>query len=201
MSADNKTLGKFILDGIPPARRGVPQVEVTFDIDANGILKVSASDKATGRTQHITITASSGLSDSEVDRMVKDAEKFAAEDEKRKERIEARNNADSAVYTAEGTLHELGDKVPPDVKNEVEAKAAALKGILDTGSVDDLKQKTEDLTQSIQKIGASMYQQPGATPPPDAQYSGSDAQNSGSGDTGPTASGGDDVIDGEFTKN
>ncbi len=196
MSADNKTLGKFILDGIPPAPRGMPQVEVTFDIDANGILKVSASDKATGRTQHITITASSGLSDNEVDRMVKDAEKFATEDQKRKDRIEARNNADSMVYTAEKTLRDLGDKVPTDVKNEVEAKAAALKGMLETGSVDDLKHKTDDLAQSVQKIGASMYQQPGATPPPDMGGAGEPG-----GSAGPTSSGGDDVIDGEFTKN
>ncbi len=196
MAADNKTLGKFILDGIPPAPRGMPQVEVTFDIDANGILKVSASDKATGRTQHITITASSGLSDSEVDRMVKDAEKFAAEDAKRKERIEVRNNADAAVYTAEKTLRDLGDKVPADIRNEVEAKAAALKGILDTGSVEDLKHKTEDLGQSIQKIGASMYQQPGGTPPPDMGDTGGTG-----GSSGPTDSGGEDVIDGEFTKN
>jgi molecular chaperone DnaK len=196
MSADNKSLGKFILDGIPPAPRGMPQVEVTFDIDANGITKVSASDKATGRTQHITITASSGLSDTEVDRMVKDAEKFAAEDEKRKDRIEARNNADSAIYTAEKTLRDLGDKVPADVKNEVEAKAAALKGILETGSVEDLKRQTDDLGQSIQKIGAAMYQQPGATPPPDMGDMGGDP-----GSTGPTGPGGDDVIDGEFTKN
>jgi molecular chaperone DnaK len=174
----------------------MPQVEVTFDIDANGILKVSASDKATGRTQHITITASSGLSDNEVDRMVKDAEKFAAEDQKRKDRIEARNNADSAVYTAEKTLRDLGDKVPADVKNEVEAKAAALKGILETGSVDDLKHKTDDLMQSVQKIGASMYQQPGATPPPDMGGMGDMG-----GSTGPTGPGGEDVIDGEFTKN
>ncbi len=199
MSADNKTLGKFILDGIPPAPRGMPQVEVTFDIDANGILKVSASDKATGRTQHITITASSGLSDNEVDRMVKDAEKFATEDQKRKDRIEARNNADSAIYTAEKTLRDLGDKVPADVKNEVEAKTAALKGILETGSVDDLKRKTDDLGQSIQKIGASMYQQPGATPPPD--MSGMGGMGGDTGPTGPTGPSGDDVIDGEFTKN
>ena len=193
MSADNKTLGKFILDGIPPAPRGMPQVEVTFDIDANGILKVSASDKATGRTQHITITASSGLSDSEVERMVKEAEKFATEDTKRKERIEARNNADSVVYTAEKTLRDLGDKVPADVRSEVESKASALKGILDTGSVDELKRKTDDLGQSIQKIGAAMYQQPDAgTPPPPG---GTD------GNTGPTGPGGEDVIDGEFTKN
>jgi len=190
MATDNKTLGKFILDGIPPAPRGVPQVEVEFDIDANGILNVKASDKATGRSQHITITASSGLSDSEVDRMVKDAEKFAAEDTKRKERIEVRNNADSMVYTAEKTLRDLGDKVQPDVKSEVEAKAAALKGILDSASVDDLKHKTEELGQVIQKIGAAMYEQPGAgTPPPPG------------GAGGPTGPGGEDVIDGEFTKN
>jgi molecular chaperone DnaK len=194
MSVDNKTLGKFILDGIPPAPRGMPQVEVTFDIDANGILKVSASDKATGRTQHITITASSGLSDNEVDRMVKDAEKFAAEDQKRKERIEARNNADSLVYTAEKTLRDLGDKVPADVRSEVESKANALKGILDTGSVEELKRKADDLGQSIQKIGAAMYQQPNAgTPPP-----GGTGGDAGAGPTGP---GGEDVIDGEFTKN
>jgi len=195
MAADNKTLGKFILDGIPPAPRGVPQVEVEFDIDANGILNVKASDKATGRSQHITITASSGLSDDEVNRMVKDAEKFAADDTKRKERIEARNNADSMVYTAEKTLRDLGDKVPADVKSEVESKAAALKGVLETASVDDLKHKTEELAQVVQKIGASMYGQPGAdTPPPPP---GGDM----GGATGPTSPGGDDVIDGEFTKN
>jgi molecular chaperone DnaK len=193
MAADNKTLGKFILDGIPPAPRGMPQVEVTFDIDANGIMKVSASDKATGRSQHITITASSGLSDSEVEKMVKDAEKFAVEDQKRKDRIEARNNADSMVYTSEKTLRDLGDKVPADVKNEVEAKAAALKGILETGSVEDLKTKTDDLSQSVQKIGAAMYQQPDAGTPPGGM--GGDG-----GPTGPTGPSGDDVIDGEFTK-
>ena len=128
--------------------------------------------------------------------MVKDAEKFAAEDQKRKDRIEARNNADSMVYTSEKTLRDLGDKVPADVKNEVEAKAAALRGILETGSVEDLKTKTDDLAQSVQKIGASMYQQPdaGGTPPPGGM--GGD-----SGPTGSTGPSGDDVIDGEFTQN
>ncbi len=193
MASDNKTLGKFILDGLPPAPRGMPQVEVTFDIDANGILNVSASDKATARSQHITITASSGLSDDEVKRMVKDSEKFAAEDAKRKERIEARNNADNMVYTAEKTLRDLGDKVPADVKIEVETKATALKGFLESANVEELKRKTDDLAQSVQKIGASMYQQPGAgdaTPPPPG------------GSPGPTGPGGDDdVIDGEFKKN
>jgi molecular chaperone DnaK len=194
MAADNKSLGKFILDGLPPAPRGMPQVEVAFDIDANGIMKVSASDKATGRSQHITITASSGLSDSEVEKMVKDAEKFAAEDQKRKDRIEARNNADSMVYTSEKTLRDLGDKVPADVKNEVEAKAAALKGILETGSVEDLKAKTDDLAQSVQKIGASIYQQPDAGTPPGGMGGDGDS-------TGQTSPSGDDVIDGEFTQN
>ena len=120
MAADNKSLGKFILDGIPPAPRGVPQIEVTFDIDANGILKVTAQDKATGRSQHITITASSGLSDTEVERMRKEAEAHADEDKRRKELIEARNNADNAVYSAEKVLRDLGDKVPGELKSEVE---------------------------------------------------------------------------------
>ena len=194
MSADNKTLGKFILDGIPPAPRGMPQVEVTFDIDANGILNVSASDKATGRSQHITITASSGLSDAEIEKMVKEAEKFSAEDTKRKERIEARNNADSMVYTAEKTLRDLGDKVKADVKSDVESKANALKGVLDSASVDELKRKTEELSAAIQKIGAAMYEQPGgATPPPGASEGGPGPA--------PEPGGDDDVIDGEFSKN
>ena len=122
MAADNKTLGKFILDGIPPAPRGVPQIEVTFDIDANGILNVSAKDKATGREQKITITASSGLSDSEVDRMVKEAEKHASEDAKRREQVEIRNRADSVVFTAEKALRDYGEQVPADTKQAIEVQ-------------------------------------------------------------------------------
>ncbi|HJW83247.1 MAG TPA: molecular chaperone DnaK [Anaerolineae bacterium] len=186
MAADNKSLGKFILDGIPPAPRGMPQIEVTFDIDANGILKVSAQDKATSRSQHITITASSGLSEAEVERMVKDAEKFGAEDAKRKERIEARNNADNAVYTAEKTLRELGDKVPADVKSEVESKANELKGMFETASVDELKRRTQELGEALQRIGASMYGQPDSSAPPPP---------------GGESAGGEDVVDGEFSKN
>ena len=189
MAADNKSLGKFILDGIPPAPRGMPQIEVTFDIDANGILKVSAQDKATGRSQHITITASSGLSDAEVERMVKDAQKFAAEDQKRREQIEARNGADNAVYTAEKTLRELGDKVPADVKSDVESKANALKGILQTADADELKRRTQELSEALQRIGAAMYGQPpgegGPTPPPPP---------------GGETPGNEDVVDGEFSK-
>jgi molecular chaperone DnaK len=159
MAADNKSLGKFTLDGIPPAPRGVPQIEVTFDVDANGILKVSAKDKATGRTQHITITASSGLSESEVEKMRKDAETHAEDDRKRKELIEARNQADNAIYTAEKALKEFGDKVPSDVKSEIETKSADVKKAAESDNVEAIKAATESLGQVIQKIGASAYQQ------------------------------------------
>jgi len=163
MAADNKSLGKFTLDGIPPAPRGVPQIEVTFDVDANGILKVSAKDKATGRTQHITITASSGLSESEVEKMRKDAEAHAEDDRKRKDLIEARNQADNAVYTAEKALREFGDKVPSEVKSEVEAKSAEVKKAAEGEDAAAIKSATESLGQVIQKIGASVYQQPNAS--------------------------------------
>jgi molecular chaperone DnaK len=180
MAADNKSLGKFILDGIPPAPRGVPQIEVTFDIDANGILKVTAKDKATGRSQHITITASSGLSESEVEKMRKDAEAHAEEDRKRKEMIEARNQADNMVYTAEKALKEFGDKVPSEVKSEIETKSAAVKKAAESDNVEAIKAATESLGQAIQKIGASVYQQPETGAPAQGQ-----------------AGGGPDVVDGE----
>ncbi len=159
MAADNKSLGQFILDGIPPAPRGMPQIEVTFDIDANGILKVTASDKATGRSQHITITASSGLSDAEVEKMRKDAEAHAEEDVKRKELIEARNHADNTAYAAEKALKEFGDKVPEDVKTEIEAKVAEVKKVAEGEDVDAMKATTDILGEAIQKIGASVYEQ------------------------------------------
>ncbi len=187
ISADNKSLGKFILDGIPPAPRGMPQIEVTFDIDANGILKVSAQDKATGRSQHITITASSGLSDEEVQRMVQEGQRFEAEDRKRREQVEARNAADSAVYTAEKTLRDLGDKVPADVKSDVESKANVLKEVLNTAGADELKRRAQELSESLQRIGAAMYQQPG---------SGSSTPPAGEGGRGD-----EDVVEGEFSKN
>ena len=159
MAADNKSLGKFILDGIPPAPRGVPQIEVTFDIDANGILKVTASDKATGRSQHITITASSGLSDSEVEKMRKDAEAHAEEDKKRKELIEARNHADNTAYAAEKALKEFGDKVPAEVKSDIEAKVAEVKKAAEGDDVAAMIASTEALSEAVQKIGASVYEQ------------------------------------------
>lgn len=159
MAADNKSLGKFILDGIPPAPRGVPQIEVTFDVDANGILKVSAQDKATGRSQHITITASSGLSDAEVEQMKKDAESHAEEDRKRKELIEARNHADNTVYAAEKALREFGEKVPAEIKAEIETNVAAVKKAAEGEDASAIKAATDALGQVIQKIGASVYEQ------------------------------------------
>ena len=164
MAADNKSLGKFILDGIPPAPRGMPQVEVTFDIDANGILKVTAQDKATGRSQHITITASSGLSDAEVEKMRKDAEAHADEDRKRKELIEARNNADNTAYAAEKALREFGDKVPAETKSDVEAKVAEVRKAAEGEDVPAIKAATEALSEAVQKIGAAVYEQPNAAP-------------------------------------
>ncbi len=159
MAVDNKSLGKFILDGIPPSPRGVPQIEVTFDVDVNGIMKVSAADKATGRSQHITITASSGLSDVEVEKMRKDAEAHAEEDRIRKEMIEVRNGADNMVYAAEKAIREFGDKAPSDIRIEVEAKIADAKSALQGEDMAKIKAATEALGQSIQKIGAAAYEQ------------------------------------------
>jgi molecular chaperone DnaK len=169
MAKDNKSLGRFILDGIPPAPRGVPQIEVTFDINANGILEVTAKDKATGKSQNITITASSGLSDDEVERMRQEAEAHAEEDKQRKETIETRNNADNMAYTAEKTLNDLGDKVPAETKTEVEAKIKAIREALEEedASNERLRTLTEELSQSLQQVGAAAYQgegQPGAAP-------------------------------------
>ena len=167
MAADNKSLGRFILSGIPPAPRGVPQVEVMFDIDANGILNVHAKDKATGKSQSIRITSSTGLSKDEIEKMTKEAEAHAEEDKKAKEKIEVKNRADNMIYVAEKSLKDAGEKVPADVKKEVEEKITALKGILETGTPEELESKTKDLSDSLQKIGQAMYQgQQGPTPPP-----------------------------------
>jgi len=187
MASDNKSLGRFTLDGIPPSPRGVPQVEVTFDVDANGIMKVSAADKATGRSQHITITASSGLSDSEVEKMRKDAEAHADEDRKRKELIEARNNADNTAYAAEKAIREFGDKVPTEVRSDVEAKVAEAKSAAQGEDVEKIKAATEALGQAIQKIGASVYEQGQATGSGEA----------GSSNPEPDPNAGPEVVDGE----
>ncbi|MBU0707602.1 molecular chaperone DnaK [Patescibacteria group bacterium] len=178
MAQDNKTLGRFILDGIPPAPRGVPQVEVTFDIDANGILKVTAKDKATNKSQHITIQASTGLSKDEVEKMKKDAEAHAGEDKKKKELIEARNMADTLVYTAEKAVREAKDKVKDDDKKDIESKIEALKKVKDNDDLEAIKKATEELSQAAQKIGQAMYGQPGQpgqqTPPPGSATGGKD---------------------------
>jgi len=188
MATDNKSLGKFTLDGIPPAPRGIPQIEVTFDIDANGILKVTASDKATGRSQNITITASSGLSDAEVERMRKEADAHKEDDVRRKELIEARNAADNAIYTSEKALRDLGDKVPEEVKTSVEAKVSVVREALNSEDAATIKSATEELFQEIQKIGAAAYEQPGP------------AAGGGDGTTPPEGEGpaDEDVVDGEF---
>jgi molecular chaperone DnaK len=189
MAADNKSLGKFILDGIPPAPRGIPQIEVTFDIDANGILNVSAQDKATGREQSMQIIPSSGLSDEEVERMVREAEQHSEQDRKKKEEVEARNIADNAVYSAEKLLREQGDKVPSQLRSEVEAKIEALKSALQGGGVGAIRQRTNELSQVMQQVGAAMYQGagPGAPPPPE-------------GEGEPPEGGEEDVIEGEFSE-
>ena len=202
MAADNKSLGKFILDGIPPAPRGVPQIEVTFDIDANGILKVTAADKATGRSQHITITASSGLSESEVEQMKKDAEAHAEEDLKRKDLIEARNHADNTVYAADKALKEFGDKVPDEVKADIEAKVAEVRKASEGEDIEAMKSTTETLGEAIQKIGASVYQGQevgNGTSETEAPQSGeTDPSSEENGDT--PLNGEEDVIDGEVTE-
>ena len=161
MAADNRTLGRFMLDGILPAPRGVPQVEVTFEIDANGILNVSARDKGTGKEQKITITASSGLSKDEVEKMRQEAERHAGEDSRRKEEVETRNAADSLAYTAEKTLREHGDKLPADLKQEIESKTAALRTSLQGQDVSGIKSAMQSLSDTIQKAGSAVYGQPG----------------------------------------
>ena len=191
MANDNKTLGRFVLDGIPPAPRGVPQIEVTFDIDANGIINVTASDKATGRSQNITITASSGLSDDEVEQMRQDAEAHAEEDQARKTLIETRNNADNAVYTAEKTLKDLGEKVDAEVKIKVEDSVAKVREVMDSEDADQIKTATETLMEEIQQIGASMYEQAG----PEMGSPSADGANGADQENGPDD---EDVVEGEF---
>ena len=174
MAGDNRTLGRFMLDGILPAPRGLPQIEVTFDIDANGILSVKAHDKGTGKEQKITITASSGLNKDEVEKMRREAEMHAAEDNKRKEEVEAKNIADNMAYQAEKTLRDYKDKIPDALNKEVEGKVAAVREALKGSDVAAIQRATQDLNQAMQKVGQSVYQQgqqppPGQPPPPGGQ--------------------------------
>ncbi len=185
---DNRSLGSFILDGIPPAPRGIPQVEVTFDIDANGIVSVSARDKGTGREQKITIVASSGLSKDQIDKMVRDAESHAAEDKRRKEEIEERNLADSAAYRAEKSISELADKISGEQKSELEAKIADIRAALATEDVARIRSSRESLEQSFHKISEAIYRQSGA---PAGEYGAPEQEAPASGPS-------DDTIEGEF---
>ena len=187
MAADNKSLGKFTLDGIPPAPRGMPQIEVTFDINANGILEVTAKDKATGRQQNITITASSGLSESEVEQMRRDAETHAEEDRKHRELIEARNTADNAVYTSEKTLSDLGEKVPADLKSRVEDAIAKVRSVRDQDDSNEINSSVEALMKVLQEVGQAAYSQTQSEPPHQTKP-----------DQGQAPDDDGDVVDGEF---
>ena len=159
MAADNTTLGRFMLDGIPAAPRGIPQIEVTFDIDANGIVNVTATDKGTGKEQHITITSSTNMSKDDIDKAVKDAEKFAAEDKIKREAVDTKNQAESLIFQTEKTLNELGDKVTEEEKAPINEKLEALKKIVENGSTEDIKKASEELSQAFYAISEKLYQQ------------------------------------------
>ena len=194
MAADNKTLGKFQLTGIAPARRGVPQIEVTFDIDANGIVNVSAKDLGTGKEQHITITSSTNMSKEDIDKAVKEAEMYAAEDAKRKEEIDVRNQGDQMVYQTEKTLNEMGDKLDAADKSEVESKLTALKTALTGTDTAAIKAATEELTQAFYKVSEKMYQAAGG-----AQGAGFDPNQAAGGAQGGTSGNGQDYYDADYT--
>ncbi|HEY7062952.1 MAG TPA: Hsp70 family protein, partial [Chloroflexota bacterium] len=162
MASENKSLGRFILDGILPAPRGLPQVEVSFDIDANGILNVSAKDKGTGKEQRIVIQASSGLSKDEIDKMVRDAESHAAEDNRRREEIEVRNQADSLVYQTEKLLRESGDRLPAELKSEAEGRVAAVRSAMQSSDTAGIRRAMDDLNQTMQQLGQAVYSAAGA---------------------------------------
>ena len=195
MASDNKSLGKFILDGIPPAPRGVPQIEVTFDIDANGILNVTANDKATSRSQHITITASSGLTEDEITKMKQEAETYAEEDRNRKDLVEARNHADNVAYSAEKTLRDAGDKVPEESKAEIEAGAKSVREVMEKDDVEEIRRVTEELSQIVQKLGAAMYEQQAPEDGSDEAPASDTESTESDDDSGPSD---EDVVDGEF---
>ncbi|MFL6753407.1 MAG: Hsp70 family protein, partial [Sphingomicrobium sp.] len=193
MAADNKMLGQFDLVGIPPAPRGIPQIEVTFDIDANGIVNVSAKDKGTGKEQQIRIQASGGLSDNDIEKMVREAEQFAEEDKKRRGAAEAKNNAESLVHSTEKQLAEHGDKVSAEVKGEIEKAIAEAKTAVESGDADEMQQKTAALTQAAMKLGQAMYEQQQAQ----AQQTGE--AGAAGGESGEQA-GQEEVVDAEFSE-
>ena len=174
LAAENKTIGRFMLDGILPAPRGTPQIEVTFDIDANGIINVSAHDKGTGKEQKITITASSGLSQDEVDHMVREAELNAEEDHRRHEEVETKNHADSIAYTTEKTLREIGDRLPPELRSEAEGKVAAVRSAIQSGDTYQVKRTVEELEATMQRVGQEVYSYAGAGAHPGSEPHGDD---------------------------
>jgi molecular chaperone DnaK len=192
-ATDNKTLGKFILDRIPPAPRGIPQIEVTFDIDANGILDVKAKDRATGREQQVRITASSMLSKADVDRMVNEAATHADEDRKRKDEVESRNQADALAYQAERTLRDLGDKVSAEDKAETERRVEAVRTALKGSDLPAIKTAAEALVEQLQKVSVAAYQSAGTAAP-----SGDDDQSGGASPENPSSEGNEEVVEGEF---
>lgn len=202
MAADNTTLGRFQLSGIPPAPRGVPQIEVTFDIDANGIVNVSAKDMGTGKEQRITITSSTKLSDEEIEKKVKEAEQFAAEDKAKKEEIEVRNQAETLVYETEKNVNDLGDKLTEDEKNQINAAKDDLKKALEGSSVDEIKSKTEALTEQFHTISAKMYQQAQAQQQAGAQgpdMGAQQGQGQSTGGAGASGQNDDNVVDADYT--
>ena len=192
MAAGNKTLGRFELVGIPPAPRGVPQIEVTFDIDANGIVNVSAKDQATGKEQSIQITASSGLSQEEIDKLVKDAELHADDDKKKRELVDARNSADALIYSTEKSLKEMGDKVDAETKGNIEAAVEPLKKAIEGEDTEEIKRLSEALTQASHKLAEAMYQQASQD---QAQPEGGPAGADGASAAGAPE---DDVVDADF---
>jgi molecular chaperone DnaK len=200
MAADNKLLGQFDLVGIPPAPRGVPQIEVTFDIDANGIVNVSAKDKGTGKEQQIRIQASGGLSDADIQKMVKDAEQHAADDKKRRELVEAKNHADSLIHTTEKNLKEHGDKVDAATRSQIESEVAALKGVMEGDDAQAIQQKTQALVQSSMKLGEAMYkaQQAGPEAGPGAGSQGPGGAAGGGAEGGRAAGEDGKVVDADF---
>jgi len=195
LAADNKSLARFILDGLPPAQRGVPQIEVSFDIDANGIVNVRAKDKATSKEQHVTITATSGLAKDEVEKLVRDAQAHAEEDRRNRERIETRNEADNLAYQAEKALRDAGDKVPADVKSDVEQKVAAVKDALKTDDTEKIKSAADALRQSSTKIGEAMYKADQAA---QSQPAGEPEGEPAGATAGTDGAKKDDTIEGEF---
>lgn len=192
MAADNKSLGRFTLSGIAPAPRGIPQIEVRFDIDANGIVHVSAKDLGTGKQQEITISGNNGFSDDEIDRMVKDAEQYKAEDEKRKQAVETRNQADAMIYQTDKALKDLGDKVSAEEKENIEKAKADLTEALKGDDTDDIKAKSEALSQAFYKISEKLYQQAAAEQQASQGAAGAETGSS------QAADGDDNVVDADY---